>query len=63
MSAVHVFCPRCKIVSPREPHELTGIAVICTVCGCRLSQKTIDSALKRQKCDANTPTTNIKSQW
>ena len=47
MSAVQVFCPSCKIGSPRELHELTGRFVICTACGRRLSPETISTALKR----------------
>jgi len=45
MSPVFVFCPTCNIGSPREPRELTGVFVLCTVCGRRLSQEIIHSAL------------------
>jgi len=47
MSAVQVFCPSCKIDSPRELHELTGRFVICTACGHRLSPETISTSLKQ----------------
>ena len=47
MSAVQVFCPSCKIDSPRELHELTGSFVICTACGHRLSPETVSTALKQ----------------
>jgi hypothetical protein len=47
MSAVQVFCPSCKIGSPRELHELTGRFVICTACGHRLSPETVSTALKQ----------------
>ena len=49
MSTVHVFCPLCKIGSPREWHELAAAWVICTVCGRRMTQGTIDSALRRRE--------------
>jgi hypothetical protein len=49
MSTVHVFCPLCNIGSPRERHELASVLVICTVCGRRLTQEAIDSALGRRR--------------
>jgi|SoiMethySBSTD1v2_1073268.scaffolds.fasta_scaffold4430600_1 hypothetical protein len=66
MSAVQVFCPSCKIGSPRELHELTGSFVICTACGHRLSPETISTALKqydkRKRRGSADPEPNLAGQ-
>jgi hypothetical protein len=42
---VNIYCPACKVSSPREKREIAHASPICKVCGARLNGQSVEAAL------------------